>query len=76
MPAKTDLDHYLQLRLSRETVTDIDGVIASAPELDRFNRCRFIRYAVNYVLTSVKKNVAGAEATDTVRSTGEDNLKC
>lgn len=53
MPTKTDLDHFLQLRVSPVTIADIDVVIATTPELSGFNRCRFIRYAVAFVLASL-----------------------
>lgn len=53
MPNKTDLDHALQLRLSTTTVADIDDVIATVPQLCEFNRCRFIRAAVQYALDSL-----------------------
>jgi len=58
MPMKTDLDHFLQLRLPKETVADIDDVIATAPQLGGFNRCRFIRYAVRYALESICRDRA------------------
>ena len=58
MPMKTDLDHFLQLRLPKETVADIDDVIATAPQLGGFNRCRFIRYAVRYALDSICRDRA------------------
>jgi hypothetical protein len=50
MPRRTDLNHALQLRLPNNTVAEIDGVIATFPELCGFNRCRFIRAAVDYAL--------------------------
>jgi hypothetical protein len=53
MPRKTDLDHFLQLRVSTATITEIDAVIATTQELSGFNRCRFIRYAVGFVLASL-----------------------
>jgi hypothetical protein len=55
MPNKTDLDHALQLRLTKTTVADIDDVIATVPELCGFNRCRFIRAAVLYALASISE---------------------
>jgi hypothetical protein len=56
---KTDLDHFLQLRLPKETVADIDDVIATASQLGGFNRCRFIRYAVRYALDSICRDRTG-----------------
>ena len=53
MPQKTDLDHFMQLRLSKATVGEIDGMIAKTPELAGFNRCRFVRYAVGFALASL-----------------------
>ena len=53
MPARTDLDHALQLRLSKHTVAEIDEVIATLPQLCDFNRCKFIRAAVQYALFSL-----------------------
>jgi len=50
---KTDLDHFLQLRLPKETVAEIDNAIATVPLLGSFNRCRFIRFAVGYALDSI-----------------------
>jgi len=55
MPNKTNLDHRLQLRLSKETVEEIDAVIASHPQLGTMSRCLFIRYALHYGLISFKK---------------------
>jgi len=53
MPARTDLDHALQLRLSKNMVADIDEMIATVPQLCEFNRCKFIRAAVRYALDSL-----------------------
>lgn len=50
---RTDLDHFLQLRLSKDTVAEIDAVIATLSPLGGFNRCRFIREAVRYALDSI-----------------------
>jgi hypothetical protein len=52
-PIKTDLDHFLQLRLPRSVVAEIDDVLATVPQLGAYNRCRFIRYAVYYALDSI-----------------------
>ena len=56
MPAKTDLDHALQLRLTKSTVAEIDAVIATVPQLCDFTRCRFIRAAVLYALASLAED--------------------
>lgn len=53
MPARPDLDHALQLRLSKSTVAEIDEAIEAVPQLYGFNRCRFIRAAVRYALDSI-----------------------
>jgi len=53
---KTDLDHFMQLRLSKATIAQIDGVIATAPELSGFSRCRFIRCAVGFALASLVRD--------------------
>jgi len=50
---KSDLDHFLQLRLSKQTVAEIDRAITTIPEFGSFSRCRFIRSAVNYALSSL-----------------------
>ena len=52
MSRKSNLDHRLQLRLSTETVADMDAVIASHPQLGSMSRCLFIRYALHYGLQS------------------------
>jgi hypothetical protein len=58
MPTTTDLDHRLQLRLPKTTVADIDDVIATVPQLCGYNRCRFIRAAVQYALASIVEEVS------------------
>lgn len=58
MSTKTDLDHRLQLRLSMNTVAEIDDVIATLPQLCGFNRCRFIRTAVKYALASLSQEAS------------------
>jgi hypothetical protein len=50
---KTNLDHFLQLRLSNDTVAGIDDAISATPQIAGFNRCKFIRYAVLYALASI-----------------------
>jgi hypothetical protein len=49
-----NLDHFLQLRLPKETVAEIDEAIEHVPQLIGFNRCGFIRHAVHYVLDSIR----------------------
>ena len=51
--SRTDLDHFLQLRLTKATVAEIDEAIATVVPLDGFNRCRFIRCALRYALDSI-----------------------
>ncbi len=53
MRSRTDLDHALQLRLSKNTVAEIDNIIGSIPQLCGFSRCKFIRAAVKYTLYSI-----------------------
>jgi hypothetical protein len=55
MPRTSNLDHRLQLRLPKQTVADIDAVIASHPQLGAMSRCLFIRYALHYGLISFEK---------------------
>ena len=50
---KTNLHHFLQLRLSTDTVAEIDDAIWATPQMAGFNRCKFIRYAVLYALASL-----------------------
>lgn len=58
MPTTTDLDHRLQLRLPKNTVAEIDDVIATVPQLCGYNRCRFIRAAVQYALASISEEAS------------------
>jgi len=39
MPRNRDLNHFMQLRLSKHTVADIDDAIAVVPQLCGYNRC-------------------------------------
>lgn len=55
MPRNRDLNHFMQLRLSKHTVADIDDAIAVVPQLCGYNRCRFIRTAVRYALASISE---------------------
>jgi len=56
---KTDLHHFLQLRLSKDTVAQIDDAISTTPQMAGFNRCKFIRYAVLYALASISAQQDG-----------------
>jgi hypothetical protein len=60
MPLKTDLDHFMQLRLARTTIAQIDSVNSTTPELTGFNRCRFIRYAIGFALESVQREASAS----------------
>jgi len=64
MPTNTDLDHALQLRLSKHTVAQIDEVIETVPHLNDFNRCRFIRAAIRYALYSLAEDGYLQERSD------------
>jgi Arc/MetJ-type ribon-helix-helix transcriptional regulator len=55
MPNTRDLNHFLQLRLSKHTVAEIDDAIAMVPQLCGYNRCHFIRKAVRYALASIEE---------------------
>jgi hypothetical protein len=57
--SKTTLDHFLQLRLQKHIVNEIDEVIGTVPDLSGFNRCRFIRYAVAFALASITAEQGG-----------------
>lgn len=68
MPRNRDLNHFMQLRLSKHTVAEIDDAIAMVPQLCGFSRCKFIRAAVLYALASIEE-----EAQQTI--TSEDKTK-
>ncbi len=53
-PKETDLTHYLQLRLNPATIAEIDGIIATVPELAEYSRSAFIRAAIRYSLYSTR----------------------
>lgn len=61
MATNTDLEHFLQLRLSKDTVAEIDEVTNNVPQLTGFNRCRFIRAAVRYALDSIAEGDSKSE---------------
>jgi hypothetical protein len=55
MPRNKDLNHFMQLRLSKHTVAEIDDAIAMVPQLCGYSRCKFIRAAVSYTLASIEE---------------------
>jgi hypothetical protein len=58
MPSNKDLNHFLQLRLMKQTVAAIDDSIATVPQLCGFSRCKFIRAAVLYTLDSLSEETS------------------
>ena len=52
---KSNRNHRLEIRLSEETVADIDAVIATHPQLGSMSRSLFVRYAIHYGLISFEK---------------------
>ena len=58
MPRNKDLNHFMQLRLSKYTVAEIDDVIATVPQLCGFSRCKFIRAAVSYTLAAIEEDAS------------------
>jgi hypothetical protein len=71
MPVNADLGHFLQLRLSKAAVAEIDEAIATTPQLGRSNRCRFIRCAVDYALASITETVTRAPGLGTHEESGQ-----
>ena len=55
MPRNKDLNHFLQLRLSKHTVAEIDDAIAMVPWLHGLTRCKFLRAAVQYALYQIEQ---------------------
>lgn len=55
MPRNKDVNHFLQLRLMKQTVAEIDDAISTLPVLCGFSRCKFIRAAVQYTLASIEE---------------------
>ncbi|HLK65035.1 MAG TPA: hypothetical protein VKU19_16445 [Bryobacteraceae bacterium] len=51
-PAK--MSHVLQVRLSERTLSEIDYMIATVPQLSDFNRSGFLVAAAKYVLESLR----------------------
>jgi hypothetical protein len=62
MPRNKDLNHFMQLRLKKQTVAEIDDAIATAPQLCGFNRCKFIRAAVQFALYQIEEIQDTADA--------------
>ena len=58
MPRNRDLNHFMQLRLMKQTVAAIDDAIATVPQLCGFSRCKFIRAAVQYTLASISEEAS------------------
>jgi hypothetical protein len=58
MPRDKDLNHFLQLRLKKQTVAAIDDAIATVPQLCGFSRCKFIRASVSYTLASIEEEAS------------------
>ncbi len=64
---KSDLDHFLQLRIPKTTMATIDHMISTHSELAALNRCSFIRKAVGFALASISAEV-DSRGTDTLTS--------
>ena len=58
MPRNRDLNHFMQLRLMKQTVAAIDDAIATVPQLCGFSRCKFIRAAVQYTLYTLAEEAS------------------
>ena len=63
MPSNKDLNHSMQLRISKQTVAEIDNAIATVPELCGFSRRKFIRASVQFALYQLEELKKTAEAT-------------
>lgn len=63
MPRNKDLNHFMQLRLMKQTVAEIDDAIATVPALCGFNRCKFIRASVQFALYQLEEIQNAADAT-------------
>jgi hypothetical protein len=57
MATKSYSDHFLQLRIPKYSVADIDKVISAIAQLKGLSRCAFIRHAVCYALASISPEV-------------------
>ena len=67
MPRNKDLNHFMQLRISKQTVAEIDNAIATDPLFWGFSRCKFIRASVKFALYQLEELQKTAEATRTDR---------
>lgn len=65
MPRNKDLDHFMQLRISKQTVAEIDNAIATDPLFCGFSRCKFIRASVKFALYQLEEIQKAADATRT-----------
>ena len=65
MPRNKDLNHFMQLRISKQTVAEIDNAIATVPELCGFSRRKFIRASVQFALYQLEEIQKAADATHT-----------
>ena len=63
MPRNKDLNHFMQLRISKQTVAEIDNAIATVPELCGFSRCKFVRASVKFALYQLEEIQKTADAT-------------
>jgi hypothetical protein len=76
MPRNKDLNHYMQLRLRKQTVAEIDNAIATDPVFCGFSRCKFVRASVKfalYQLEEIQKAADSASREEAVpRSGGEE----
>ena len=57
MPRSKDLNHFMQLRLSKHVVAEIDDAIAMVPQLCGYSRCKFIRAAISYSLAAIEEEI-------------------
>ena len=73
MPRDKDLNHFLQLRLKKQTVAAIDDAITTVPQLCGFSRCKFIRAAVSYTLASIEEEANQQEHRRTKQNEEKTN---
>lgn len=67
MNRKTDLDHYLQLRVTKRTIVQMDNAIATVPDLAGSTRCGFIRSAIGFALASLRQRGDANEGQENTR---------
>ena len=65
MPRNRDLNHYMQLRLRKQTVSEIDNAIATDPVFCGFSRCKFVRACVKFALYQLEELQKAADAPRT-----------